>query len=111
APVAASDVWALPGLRAVVGPYTRDIDRIRYRLLAAMSTGGCTLFLTNTETVPGAKITRVLGMVQGNTVRAKHLGKDLLAGFKSMAGGELHQYTELMTEARQEAVNRMVAQA
>lgn len=69
------------------------------------------MFVTNTETVPGAKIARMLGMVQGNTVRAKHLGKDLLAGFKSMAGGELHQYTELMTEARTDAMNRMIAQA
>jgi len=69
------------------------------------------LFLTNTETVPGARIVRVLGMVQGNTVRAKHIGKDLLAGFRSIAGGELHEYTELLTEARNDAINRMIAQA
>ena len=69
------------------------------------------MFLTNTETVPGARIVRVLGMVQGNTVRAKHIGKDLLAGFRSIAGGELHEYTELLTEARNDAINRMIAQA
>ncbi|MGH3736573.1 MAG: YbjQ family protein [Micromonosporaceae bacterium] len=69
------------------------------------------MFVTNTETVPGARVARVLGMVQGNTVRAKHLGKDLLAGFRSMAGGELHEYTELLTEARNDAVGRMIAQA
>ena len=50
-------------------------------------------------------------MVQGNTVRAKHVGKDILAGFKNIFGGELTAYTELLTEAREEAVDRMAAQA
>ena len=69
------------------------------------------MFITNTETVPGARVARVLGLVQGNTVRAKHLGKDIMAGFKNLAGGELRAYTELLTESRNEATGRMIAQA
>lgn len=69
------------------------------------------MFLSNTESVPGARISRTLGLVQGNTVRAKHVGKDILAGFKNLAGGELRAYTELLTESRNEAIGRMVAQA
>ena len=69
------------------------------------------MFLSNTETVPGARVTRTLGLVNGNTVRAKHLGKDLLSGLKNLAGGELQAYTELLTESRNEAVNRMTFQA
>lgn len=69
------------------------------------------MFLSNTESVPGARITRTLGLVQGNTVRAKHLGKDILAGFKNLAGGELVAYTELLSESRDEAIGRMVQQA
>lgn len=67
--------------------------------------------LTNLETVPGKTITRHLGLVNGSTVRAKHAGKDFLAGLKNIVGGELKAYTELLTESRQEAVDRMVAQA
>jgi uncharacterized protein YbjQ (UPF0145 family) len=69
------------------------------------------LFVTNTENVPGAKVARVLGLVQGNTVRAKHVGRDIMAGFKNIAGGELRGYTELLTESRNEATQRMIAQA
>ena len=67
--------------------------------------------ITNIETIPGFVVRRHLGMVQGNTVRAKHLGKDILAGFKNIFGGELRAYTELLSEAREEAVARMVEQA
>ncbi len=69
------------------------------------------MVVVNTETVPGYRISRVLGLVQGNTVRAKHLGKDLLAGLKNVVGGEIKSYTELLTEARRQAVERMIAQA
>ncbi len=69
------------------------------------------MLVVNTETVPGYRISRVLGLVQGNTVRAKHLGKDILAGLKNVVGGEIKSYTELLTEARRQAVERMMAQA
>ena len=69
------------------------------------------MFIVNTEFVPGTKITRVLGLVQGSTVRAKHLGRDIAAGLKNLVGGELKGYTELLNESRNEALRRMIAQA
>ena len=67
--------------------------------------------LVNTETIPGWNITEVKGLVSGNTIRAKHLGRDIGAAFKNMAGGELKAYTELLAESRAEATSRMVAEA
>ena len=67
--------------------------------------------LVNTETVPGRNILEVKGMVQGSTVRAKHVGRDIAAGFKNLVGGELKGYTELLVEARREATERMMGQA
>lgn len=69
------------------------------------------MLISNIEAIPGQRIVRHLGLVQGNTVRAKHVGKDILAGFKNIFGGELKAYTELLSEAREEAVARMVAHA
>ncbi len=69
------------------------------------------MIISNLETLPGKTIVRHLGMVQGNTVRAKHVGRDLMAGIKNVFGGELHGYTELLTESREEAADRMVEQA
>jgi len=69
------------------------------------------MIVVNTETVPGYTITTVKGMVQGNTVRAKHAGRDIAAGFKNLVGGELKGYTELLTDSRREALERMLAQA
>ena len=69
------------------------------------------MFISNMEIIPQQRISKHLGLVQGSTVRAKHVGKDILAGFKNILGGELVAYTELMTEAREEATERMVQQA
>jgi len=69
------------------------------------------MIVTNTETIAGHRITRILGLVQGNTVRAKHAGRDIAAGLKNLVGGELTGYTELLTESRREAMERMLAQA
>ena len=69
------------------------------------------MLLTNLETVPGKTITKHLGLVQGSTVRSKHVGRDIMAGFKNILGGELVGYTELLHESREEAINRMVEQA
>lgn len=69
------------------------------------------MIVTNIETVPGRQITQHLGLVQGNTVRAKHVGRDIMAGLKNIVGGELKGYTELLTDARQEATRRMVEEA
>jgi uncharacterized protein YbjQ (UPF0145 family) len=69
------------------------------------------MVVVNTEVIPGMRIVQVKGIVQGNTVRAKHIGRDIAASFKNIVGGELKGYTELLTEARREAVERMMAQA
>ncbi len=67
--------------------------------------------IVNTEFIPGMQIAQMLGLVQGNTIRAKHVGRDIKAGLKNLVGGELKGYTELLTEARREAMSRMIAQA
>lgn len=69
------------------------------------------MLLSNTEYIPGYTITRHLGLVQGSTVRAKHAGRDFMASLKNIVGGELKGYTELLNESRQEAMDRMQAQA
>ena len=67
--------------------------------------------LCNLESLPGQRIIRELGVVSGSTVRSKHVGKDLFAGFKNLVGGELTAYTELLQESREQAVSRMVDEA
>lgn len=69
------------------------------------------LIITNLETVPGRAISKHLGLVQGNTVRAKHVGRDIMAGLKNIVGGELKGYTELLSDARNEATQRMIDEA
>ena len=69
------------------------------------------MIVVNTEMVPGRQIDQVLGLVQGNTIRAKHFGRDIAASFKNLVGGELKGYTELLTEARRQCLERMMAQA
>ena len=69
------------------------------------------MILSNTEEVPGRQIREFYGVVTGSTVRAKHIGRDLMAGLKNLVGGELKGYTELLQEARQEALDRMSEQA
>ncbi len=69
------------------------------------------LILSNTEEIPGKKIVAIYGVVSGSTVRAKHIGRDIMAALKNMVGGELKGYTELLQEARDEAMRRMMQQA
>jgi uncharacterized protein YbjQ (UPF0145 family) len=69
------------------------------------------MIVVNTETIAGFRITEIKGIVQGNTVRAKHAGRDIAAGLKNLVGGELKGYTELLTESRRQAIERMMAQA
>lgn len=69
------------------------------------------MLLSNLELVPGRRVLKHFGLVQGSTVRAKHVGKDLFAGLKNIVGGELKAYTELLQESREEATQRMVQQA
>ena len=69
------------------------------------------MLVSNIEIVPGREIIKHLGLVQGSTVRSKHVGRDLMAGFKNIFGGELRGYTELLEESRAEAISRMKQQA
>jgi uncharacterized protein YbjQ (UPF0145 family) len=69
------------------------------------------MIVSNLELIPGRRVTAHYGIVQGSTVRAKHVGKDIFASLKNIVGGELRGYTELMQEARDEAVQRMIAEA
>lgn len=69
------------------------------------------MIIVNTEYIAGREIMEIKGLVQGSTVRAKHVGRDIAAGFKNMFGGELKGYTELLVEARREATERMIRQA
>lgn len=67
--------------------------------------------ITTGYEVPGAKVIQILGVVKGNTVRARNIGRDIGAGFKNMIGGEIKTYTDMTTNAREESFNRMVNQA
>ena len=69
------------------------------------------MIITTANEVPGAKVVQVLGVVKGNTVRARNIGRDIGAGFKNIIGGEVKTYTDMTTNARDEAFNRMVNQA
>ena len=69
------------------------------------------MIITTTENVPGYRVVKVLGLVRGNTIRARHLGKDIMAGFRNVVGGEISEYTKLLGESREQAIDRMVAEA
>lgn len=69
------------------------------------------MIISNTEIIPGRNIVEFYGVVTGNTVRAKHVGRDIMAGLKNIVGGELKGYTELLQDSRKEATERMVQQA
>ncbi len=69
------------------------------------------MIITNIETIPNREIVDHFGVVSGSTVRAKHVGRDMMAGLKNIFGGELEGYTELLNESREEAMDRMIRQA
>ena len=69
------------------------------------------IIITTTSEIPGKKVVEILGVVKGNTIRARHVGRDIAAGFKNIVGGEIKSYTEMTEKARDEAFNRMVNQA
>jgi uncharacterized protein YbjQ (UPF0145 family) len=69
------------------------------------------MIITTSEQVSGKTINKTVGLVKGSTIRARHLGKDIMAGFRGMVGGEITEYTKMMAEAREEAIQRMIADA
>ena len=69
------------------------------------------MIMTTTYEIAGKKIVRTIGLVKGNTIRARHLGHDFMAGLKNMVGGEIGDYTKMIAECREEALDRMLAEA
>lgn len=69
------------------------------------------MIIVTTDFVPGKEIKELKGFVRGNTVQSKHIGKDIIAGLRTIVGGEIEEYTEMMTETRQKAIGRMVDDA
>ena len=69
------------------------------------------MIISTTESVPGREVVEILGLVRGNTIRARHLGHDIVAALKNLVGGEIQEYTKLMAESRDQAVDRMLEQA
>lgn len=69
------------------------------------------MIITTSETIQGKKIVKTLGLVKGNTIRAKWFGKDIVAGLRNIVGGELKEYTEMLSEAREESIERMRKEA
>ena len=69
------------------------------------------MIVVTTESVPGKRIVKTLGLVRGNTTRARHIGRDIMAGLKNIVGGEITEYTKLMAESREQALDRMSAEA
>ncbi|MBN1795161.1 MAG: YbjQ family protein [Sedimentisphaerales bacterium] len=69
------------------------------------------MLLSTTFEIPGRKIIKHLGLVRGNTIRARHLGRDIMAGLKNVVGGEISDYTKMMAESREQALDRMIEHA
>jgi uncharacterized protein YbjQ (UPF0145 family) len=69
------------------------------------------MLLSTTDTIDGKKIVKQLGLVRGNTIRARHLGKDFMASLKNLVGGEISEYTKLMAESREQSIDRMTESA
>ena len=69
------------------------------------------MITVTSESIPGKKIVKTFGLVRGNTIRARHVGRDIMAGLRTLVGGEIMEYTKLMAEAREQAIDRMKQEA
>ncbi len=69
------------------------------------------MIVVTSESIAGKKIVKTLGLVRGNTVRARHVGRDILAGLRNIVGGEIHEYAKLVAESREQSLDRMMAEA
>lgn len=69
------------------------------------------MIVVTTPDVPGMRVTETFGLVRGNTIRSRHLGRDVMAALRNIAGGEIREYTKMMAEAREQAIDRMVEEA
>jgi uncharacterized protein YbjQ (UPF0145 family) len=70
-----------------------------------------TMIVVTSENITGKRIVRTLGLVRGNTVRARHIGRDIMAGLRNIVGGEVHEYAKLVAESREQSLDRMMAEA
>jgi len=89
----------------------KEISATPVSTQSVKTTDGAEMIITNIETVPGKSIVEHFGLVSGSTIRAKHLGRDLMAGLKNLVGGELKGYTQLLQESRKQAMDRLIEQA
>lgn len=69
------------------------------------------MIVVTSEYIAGKKVTQTLGLVRGNTIRARHIGKDIMAGLRALVGGEIHEYAKLIAEGREQSLDRMIAHA
>jgi uncharacterized protein YbjQ (UPF0145 family) len=69
------------------------------------------MIVVTSESISGKRIVRTLGLVRGNTVRARHIGRDIMAGLRSIVGGEVHEYAKLIAESREQSIDRMCEEA
>lgn len=69
------------------------------------------MIIATTETIEGKRIVKTLGLVRGNTIRARHVGNDIMAGLKNLVGGEISNYTKMMAESREQSIDRMTEEA
>ena len=69
------------------------------------------MLLSTTDNIPGKKIVKHLGLAKGNTIRARHIGRDIMAGLRNVVGGEITDYTKMMAESREQAIDRMIEDA
>ncbi len=69
------------------------------------------MILVTSETIANKRVVKTLGLVRGNTVRARHIGKDIMAGLRNIVGGEVHEYAKLIAESREQTIDRMVTEA
>ena len=69
------------------------------------------MIMVTTDFVPGRKISETLGLVRGNTIRARHIGRDIMAALRNIVGGEISDYTKMMAESREQAIDRMIEEA
>jgi len=69
------------------------------------------MIVVTSENIAGKRVVRTLGLVRGNTVRARHIGRDIMAGLRNIVGGEVHEYAKLVAESREQSLDRMIAEA
>ncbi len=106
---AAADTKAPNEPQSEAPPPQPPVSHVKVHYMTT-SDGG-KMIITNIETVPGQTVAEHFGLVSGSTIRAKHIGRDLMAGLKNLVGGELKGYTQLLQESRQQAIDRMVEEA